>query len=423
MNTRFPVSRYLKISIALAVVFLTVGKFHTSASSGNGTGNAALQPAAPLVGIFYTVTGTADNTDVVIHGGTGTAGDPFQMSSLRGAVLNGNTINTSVIGPVTISVPAGTYPLSVDNPNTPAVTGTINFPDLEIGSSFNHDTTIVGTGGTATIQQTVSGNDVVTTGFSSDGFTPVVVNLTLQNLGVTGGGFSGIFTGVDNGTERSNTTLINCNVHDNSDPFFPGGGIFNQTGNLTIQGSTFTNNTSSSQGGAIYYSLPNSDGSAGTFGNFIITDSTFNNNSGTASNNVAGGAIVIFVPNRIENTYSVTGSTFTGNSANGTNSKGGGIGSGGEGTVSVTLSRFVGNTATGGGSAAATQGVGAITATNNWWGCDNFPGSAGCDTVAGSVSTNPRLDLVLTSTPGCNSTTLTADFSKNSAARQSHRPY
>ena len=72
MNTRFPVSRYLKISIALAVVFLTVGKFHTSASSGNGTGNAALQPAAPLVGIFYTVTGTADNTDVVIHGGTGT---------------------------------------------------------------------------------------------------------------------------------------------------------------------------------------------------------------------------------------------------------------------------------------------------------------------------------------------------------------
>src|SRR6478736_1510151 len=115
MNTRFPVSRYLKISIALAVVFLTVGKFHTSASSGNGTGNAALQPAAPLVGIFYTVTGTADNTDVVIHGGTGTAGDPFQMSSLRGAVLNGNTINTSVIGPVTISVPAGTYPLSVNN--------------------------------------------------------------------------------------------------------------------------------------------------------------------------------------------------------------------------------------------------------------------------------------------------------------------
>src|SRR5580765_6232445 len=136
MNTRFPVARYLKISIALAVVFLAVGKFHTSASSGaNETGNAGPQPAAPLVGIFYTVTGTADNTDVVIHGGTGTAGDPFQMSSLRGAVLNGNTINTSVIGPVTISVPAGTYPLSVNNPNTPAVTGTIAFPDLEIGSS------------------------------------------------------------------------------------------------------------------------------------------------------------------------------------------------------------------------------------------------------------------------------------------------
>jgi predicted outer membrane repeat protein len=396
--------RLLVISAALLTALLMVARSHTSASG----------PVAPVLGIFYTVTGTADNTDVVIHGGTGTAADPFQMSSLRGAVLNGNTIDTSVLGPVTISVPAGTYQLSVNNPNTPAITGTIAFPDLEIGSTFNRNTAIVGTGGTPTIQQTVAGNDVITTGFANDGFTPVVVTLTLQNLAVTGGSFSGIFTGVDNGTERSSTTLINCNVHENSDPFGQGGGIFNQTGDLTVQGCTFANNSASQQGGAIFFSLPNSNGSPGTFGSLIVTDSTFTNNTASATNNVAGGAIAIFAPNRVENTYSVTGSTFTNNHASGTGSKGGGIGSGGQGTLNVTLSRFVGNTATGGGSGAAGQGTSPISAINNWWGCDAAPGSTGCDTVSGSVTSDPRLDLKLTSAPGCTSTTVTADFSKNS---------
>ena len=422
---RLAAVRFLAISVTFVVALISAASFRTPTSSGakatggvsplSVTGGVSPLAAAPLPGIFYTVTGTTDNTDAVIHGGTGTAGDPFQMSSLRGAVLNANTLITSAVGPATISVPAGTYQLSVNNPNTPAITGTIDFPDLEIGSNTSRTTTIVGTGGIPTIQQTVGGNDVITTGFAGD-FSPVAVALTLQNLAITGGGFSGIFTGVDTGSERSNTTLINCNVHDNSDPFGQGGGIFNQTGDLTIQGCTFTNNSASQQGGAIFYDLPNSNGSPGTFGSLIITDSTFNNNTASASNNVAGGAIAIFAPNRVENTYSITGSTFTNNHATGTLSTGGGIGSGGTGTISVHLSRFTGNTATGGGSAVAGQGASPIDAINNWWGCDGLPGSSGCDTASGTaVSSDPRLDLVLTSAPGCNSTTLTADFSKNSA--------
>ncbi|MGH9928489.1 MAG: hypothetical protein ACREA9_04570 [Pyrinomonadaceae bacterium] len=395
--------RLLAISTALIVAFLVVSR----------SGSSAFVP--PPSGVFYTVTGTADNTDAVIQGGTGTSGDPYQMSSVRGAVLNANTMTTSAASPATISVPAGTYLLSVDNPNTPGTTGTINLPDLEIGSATNRVTTIVGTGGMPTIQQTVSGNDVITTGFDGS-FAPVPVALTLQNLAITGGTFSGIFTGVDTGAERSSTTLINCNVHDNSDSFFAGGGIFNQTGDLTVQGCTFANNTTSQQGGAIFFDLPNSNGSPGTFGSLIITDSTFSNNTASASNNIAGGAIAIFAPNRVENTYSITGSTFINNHANGTLSKGGGIASGGTGTLNVTLSRFFGNTATGGGTGVAGQGSSPINAINNWWGCDNFPGSTGCDTVSGTaITVTPRLDLVLTGTPGCASTALKADFSKNSA--------
>jgi predicted outer membrane repeat protein len=409
--------RFLAISIGFVVALLVVARFHTTAAPNSaGAPGASSAAVAPPSGVFYTVTGTADNTDAVIHGGTGTAGNPFQMSSLRGAILNGNTVITSVAGPVTISVPAGTYLLSVNNPNTPTITGTIDFPDLEIGSTFNQNTTIIGTGGVPKIQQTVADNDVITTGFLDAFFTPVAVTLRLENLEVTGGGFSGIFTGVDNSSGRSNTTIVNCNIHGNSNPFGQGGGIFNQTGDLTLQNCTFANNSASLQGGAIFFDLPNSNGSPGTFGSLIITDSTFNNNTASVTNNVAGGAIAIFAPNRVENTYSITGSTFTSNHASGTGGKGGAIGSGGPGTLTVNLSRFVGNTAVGGGTGVAGQGTAPVNAINNWWGCDALPGSSGCDTINGSgVTSNPRLDLVLTSVPGCNSTTLTADFSKNSA--------
>jgi len=371
---------------------------------------------SPPPGIFYTVTGTIDNADAIVHGGSGTASDPFQMSSLRGAVLNANTQDTAALGQITISVPAGNYMLSVNNPNTPATTGTISFPDLQVGSTSNRDTVIVGVGGMPKVQQTVAGNDVITTGFQADGFTPVAVSLTLQNLEITGGQFSGIFTGVDNTSGRSNTTISGCNVHNNSNPFGQGGGIFNQTGNLTITNSTFSSNTASFQGGAVFFDLPNSNGSPGTFGNFVVTNSTFSNNTASANNNIAGGAIAFFGPNRSENTYSITGSTFTNNHATGTSTKGGGIGTGGAGTLLVNLSRFKDNTATGTGTGVASQGSSPIDATNNWWGCDDFPGASGCDTSAGlNVTTSPRLDLVFIATPACDGTVLTADFTKNSA--------
>jgi hypothetical protein len=404
--------RFLTV-FAACITFVIVATFHASAIGG--TSSAPALPV-PLPGLFYTVTGTADNTDATVHGGTGTAGDPFQMSSLRGAILNANTQITSATGAVTISVPAGTYLLSINNPNTPALTGTINFPDLEVGSATNRETLLIGTGGTPKIQQAVAGNDVITTGFTADGFTPVAVTLTLQNLEITGGSFSGVFTGVDNSTGRSNTTINSCNIHNNSNPFGQGGGIFNQTGNLTITDSNLSNNTASQQGGALFYDLPNSSGAPGTFGNLIITGSTFSNNTATANNNVAGGAVAFFGPNRPENTYSIAGSTFTNNHATGSASKGGAIGSGALGTLNVSLSRFTGNTATGAGTGVAAQGATLIAAINNWWGCDDFPGALGCDTASGSgVSTNPRLDLVVATAPTCDGTTVTADFSTNSA--------
>ncbi|HKP45747.1 MAG TPA: immunoglobulin domain-containing protein [Pyrinomonadaceae bacterium] len=376
-------------------------------------------PPAPLPGIYYTVTSNADNTDVVIHGGTGTAADPFQMSSLRGAVLNANTQITSVVGPITINVPAanGTYSLSVANPETPAITGTTAFNDLEVGSGFNHETTIVGVGGTPRIEQTVGGNDVITTGFADASYTPQAVTLTLQNLEITGGSFSGIFTGVDNSTGVSSTTIVSCNIHDNSNPFGSGGGIFNQTGNLSVQTSTFSNNSSSSQGGGIFYDLPNAAG-PGSSGTLSVTGSKFNGNQASASGGFPAGGGIFIDAAGTGNSLSITNSSFESNAATGGGS-GGAVAFVSNNPVSVTLSRFFGNVSTGGGSGLASVGSGSVSAINNWWGCDAAPGSAGCDTVSGGAITSPRIDLVVTAgtTTACSGVTtpITASFNQNSA--------
>ena len=399
--------------MACLLTAIAVAGLRTSAAS-NASPSSPVSMQGP--GLFYIVTSTVDNTDIVIHGGTGTSADPFQMSSLRGAVLNANTQITSVVGPITIRVPAGTYNLSVSNPEDPVVFGTTAFQDIEVGSSFNHQTTIIGVGGTPHIVQTVAGNDVFTTGFADAFYTPQAVDLTLNNLEISGGGFSGIFTGVDNATGTSNTTVISCNIHNNSNPFGQGGGIFNQTGSLSVQGTTFSNNGAASQGGGIYYSLPNAVG-PGSTGNLVVSGSRFEGNTAAVGAGFpAGGAIFVAVAST-GNTLSVTNSGFENNAASGGGS-GGAIANASNDALSVTLSRFYANVASSGGSALANQGSGAVSAINNWWGCDDFPGAAGCDTVSGIATTSPRIDLVLTSNPaaGCqnSSATLTADFTRNS---------
>ena len=73
------------------------------------------------------------------------------------------------------------------------------------------------------------------------------------------------------------------------------------------------------------------------------------------------------------------------------------------------------------------QPVSPTDATNNWWGCDGDPGTGTCQTVknftaqgyTAETNTTPRIDLVITASPssinGGGTSTLTADFSKNTA--------
>ena len=112
-----------------------------------------------------------------------------------------------------------------------------------------------------------------------------------------------------------------------------GGAIFNDTNaKLDVKNATFTGNTSSLKGGAIF----NRDG------NVTITSSTFRGNSVPTS---AGGAVLNESGDTSKlGTITITGSTFEGNKAG----NGGAVWNGFNGTVNITGSTFKGNTAVAG---------------------------------------------------------------------------
>ena len=387
----------------------------------------------------------------------GIAGD----CSLREAVLKTN-VNA---GPNTINVPGniGTYNLSINNPNNPGGNGTIALPDLQIGSATNTNTTLIGISGTPKIVQTVAGNDVITTGFTTLPFPANAADVTLglQNLEITGGTFTGIFTGADDGAgHTANTTITNCNVHNNtnggsgaSGTFGQGGGHQNQCGSLTIQGSTYANNSATNantaQGGALYYSLVNPTGTCSA-GDLTVTNSTFTSNTAAVMPGFpAGGAIIVLVPS-LGTAVPISGSTFTSNLANGggdggalatstsgrvvnvtkstftTNQASNASGRGGaiedqSGPLNVNYCRFIGNTAT-----TATNGKtfaqvgGTFNGNDNWWTQNTGPAA---NDVFGTVTLTTWLRFTHTASPGTintptgpapHATTLTASFLTNS---------
>jgi len=362
----------------------------------------------------FTVSTTADEDDAgactstSVTSGNGTDG----VLSLREAICEANN-NAPLTS--TVNVGPGTYSL------TSLETG-----EIQIGNaSHGYTLTINGTGTPANtiIQQTDGVDRIFEEDFHLFGNNPV----TIQNVTMTGGhctisspndcnvaGGGAIVAGGVTGDDLTVTNaVLNNNAADPTETTMnqenAGAIAFETPADITITNSTFSSNTASGAGGAIYF-LAN-----GT-GNMSVTGSTFSSNKAE----IFGGGIGVTLDPGI--TFTVSGSTFTGNTVTDAAGTGGGIFAETFGTVTVSNSRFVGNVAPNGGTGASIEASSTGTLTDNWWGCNAGPGNSGCDSVfaggGGTATFNPWLKLSLTANPtqiGTGGTsTLTADLTHDS---------
>ena len=193
----------------------------------------------------------------------------------------------------------------------------------------------------------VSGNHESTVFLVDSGVSAAISGLTIEDSiadagGSVGGGIHNLGTlNITNSTLSDNSanigsgggiwsdgmlTVTDTTLTDNSS--ITGGGIFNDSGTLSVTGSTLSGNTTNvtagGHGGGIY-----NEG-----GTVTVTDSTLSGNS-TSSDGFGGGII------QYGGTLSVAGSTLSGNSA-----ESGGAIDNDSGTATVTGSTLSGNTST-----------------------------------------------------------------------------
>ncbi|MEI6914849.1 MAG: hypothetical protein WCL39_06940, partial [Armatimonadota bacterium] len=341
---------------------------------------AACSPATAAH--YYTVTGTADNTDSVVHGGTGTQPSPYQMSSLRGAIIAANADSGS-----TITLPTNTYKLTL--------TPSDSLPGAIVPASGDLDitaaTTIMAQGSTIdanNIDRAFSIQNAALTSFAVTIDSGIIKNGKVQGLLAHGGGIS---------VRAATLTLTNCTITANQVIAFApfpqgnGGGIaansagFNpkKLATLNLTNCTVTNNTAGNGGGI---------SCAGA--NLTITGCTV---SGNTAQNVAGGGGIMRVDDG--STASITNSNIFNNTAVTATGTGSAAFIFGAGSVTATGNRIVFNSTPANASGRFLSNYEAtVSAVNNWWALNTAPsGLIAAGTPA--VSFAPWLQLNLTAVP------------------------
>jgi CSLREA domain-containing protein len=355
----------------------------------------------------FTVNTTVDTADA--NPGDGVCADSLGRCSLRAAVMEAN----AGTGPNTINVPAGTYTLTqgpFDNEfnfdGAEEATG-----DLDIQ---NNDVTIVGAGTASTI---IDGGGIDrifdVNNFSGSG---VTVNATFQDLTLRNGnapttpegffeaGGAIQFDGTNFSGANGVLTINNCRITGNTASGL-GGGIFATNASVVIDGSVISNNTSThGNGGGMVYDGPLASDSLQITNTNIsgnnAPDATFGNGGGLW---VGGGLTKTIKYNSITN--------------NNAGANGGGVFNGNNG-LTLNFNVIVGNSSAS-GSTGLRNNSGAVDAMNNWWGCNQGPGSSPCDRASGPMGFGITQWLALNHTATPNpiqvnqSTTLQADFFSN----------
>lgn len=306
-----------------------------------------------------------------------------------------------------ITVPAGTYTLTIpNNAEDAAAAGDLDITDTVTINGAGSATTIIqaGTSNTNGIDKVFSVNQLGATSASAT-FNGVTIRFGRNTNGPPAGTPPTACTStIPPGTPPACCDVALTFPHQGAGiDFF--GGLSPTTTSLTIDNSVISDNTvaNTCPGGAAGVSADD--------GNLTITNSFITNNE---TINQTGGGVSLTGNSQAG---VMTNTTVSNNKASG---EGGGIyfRENSDGTLDVSLSRITGNTAPTGSGLFVFAGS-TVTAEDNWWGCDGFPGAPGCDTVGGTADVDPRLDLVVTADPSMISSggtsTVTADFSNNSA--------
>jgi hypothetical protein len=369
---------------------LNRGLAATKRKRRRGLGFEALEHRRVLTTI--TVNTTADTNCVDVES---SPTDANGQISLRSAVQYADNNQ----GPYTIDLPndLGTYALTIG-----AMTLGNDAVNLDLNITIQG---VTSTGAAANPASVVIEQTQQTRIFLST-YPPSGLNLTFNNLTLKDGqtpannteGGSCMYVG--NG-DNSVTTINNCIITGNvSSDAGPGAVALNNGGTLVVVDSTFTDNSTTGSGGfgaAIDFdnTNPDAEGNAPT-GNLLIQSCTFIGNTAAtvggsaveADNIVGDGDMNILDSSFIDN--SVTSSVYNGGAVMETT-----------GALNVSGCVFYGNTCSDGYTGvvqAADEGIGTITANNDWWGANDFPGVGSAETTYGDVSVTERLDLALVPT-------------------------
>jgi len=385
---------------------------------------SAVRMSFPLPFVSITVDRTDD--DAGASACTAVAND----CSLRGAVAFAN-LNPGT----TIDIPAGTYQLTIPGGAGEGFSGNNSIGDLDI---TGNNTIITGAGSATTIIQQTQPNDRV---IEVNPFLAANFDFAISDVTITGGkettavGGGGLIAGSIN----NNTSITNCVISGNSATgvgTFGGGGALVTGGSLTVTGTTFSSNSTSTSGGGLGYTAGDPLNRRPSNGTLSVSGSTF---SGNTANSLAagGGAADLFDFNGSIGAYNINSSTFSSNNAP--------QGSGGaiiveSGPLTLTTSSLSGNTAGVAGGAISSNGsasvtfsrlvgnsvgnplngltlfanAGSFTADDNWWGSNAGPSTNDFRNPGGSLFPATYLQLRISASPDelCSgaASTLTADI-------------
>jgi len=354
--------------VILLLVTLALGSSSQPASAANFTVN--------------------DSSDAVDNNpGDGSCDVGAGQCTLRAAIMEANALP----GPDTITLPAGTYTLTLGPGDDDSVNGAVGASgDLDI---MNDDLTINGAGaGTTTIRAGTDSSNGIDRVFDVDPpFGGLGLSLTLSGVTVrngrapapsgAGGDGGGVrFFGENTTTPSSpgTLTLTNCILQDNTALAGLAGGIEVTGGSLSMSGTNVQSNIAmAGAGGGVYFdNLGN--------GNLTITGGSISSNQATDATFGNGGGLYIVDAG----SASLSSLAIDSNSAA---LDGGGVyqASGSLSLNSVSLSS---NTAGGNGSGVLTQGTvgqaGPVTLTGDDYYQDSgaYNGGASTFTVGGTLT-------------------------------------